>query len=253
MQSETTLQRHLSARLAYEAGDLQSAMAIVQECFADDRNDGRAWELCGLIHFSSGNFQRSVSALECAQCLVPLLPAARVCLGHAYGKIGKTVLSRDVLHDLIDDDSVSIPLLLQVAIGLDAVGAPEYAIQACEMVIERDDRVAQAHYDYGYYAGRCGYHDSYVENSARTAIELDPKNVQYRVGLAGLLWRQDRLDEAYEVVHELPGDLLLEIECTCCLRRMSDLYKRAGDYRRLVLCQERLLRLDMIGNQTTCE
>ncbi|GIS60205.1 MAG: hypothetical protein CM1200mP2_24300 [Planctomycetaceae bacterium] len=99
---------------AYQAGNLREGMEIVRRCLDADPDDGRAWELCGLIHYSGGHFSHSVYALESASALVPLRPAGRVCLGHAYAKVNRVGLACDLLTDLIDDDSISEPLLLRL-------------------------------------------------------------------------------------------------------------------------------------------
>ena len=244
---------HQAAQAAYEQGDLRTAMKLVCECLAVDRDDGRALEMRGLVHYSGGNFQESVASLERASLMVPLRPSGRVCLGHAYAKIGRTSLSRDLLRELIHDTSLSILLLLHVASGLNAVDRPDLAMEACRNAMKRDDTVAQAHYDLGFYAGRCGYPDEVIESLARKAVDLAPDVVRYRVGLAGLLWRQDRTDEAYEFVRNLVNDDLVSICCSCCLKRIIDMYERAHDYRRVVVCRQRLLQLEASQTESDCE
>lgn len=105
----------------YEGGELSAALALIKRHLVRRPDDGRAWELAGLIQFATGEYSRSVAAIERASVHIPLRPAARVCLGHGYGKIGRRTLSRDLLAGLIRNESVSVPLLLQVASGLDAI------------------------------------------------------------------------------------------------------------------------------------
>ena len=240
-------------RDAYEAGELEAALALTKRHLARHPDDGRVWELAGLIHYAAGEFAKSVSAIERASLHIPLRPAARVCLGHGYGKLGKTALARDLLVNLIRDDSVSVPLLLQVAAGLDAVEQPTQALQACRRAAERDPQHAQAYYDMGYYAARCGYQPRYTESLARKAIALDPDNVCFRVGLAAHLFRQERTQDAYEVVQGLTNEQIEAITCSCCLKRIVSVYEGAGDYRRVILCRQQLLQIELQGLEPDCE
>lgn len=115
------MDEQVDAATAYQVGDFDVALRRVLCALREDRDDGRAWETLGLVQYARGRFRSCVSALECASLLVPLQPAARVCLAHGYGKIGKTTLSRDLLVALIDDASLTMALLLQVAVGLDTI------------------------------------------------------------------------------------------------------------------------------------
>jgi len=240
-------------RDAYEAGELETALALTKRHLARHPDDGRVWELAGLMQYAAGEFAKSVAAIERASLHIPLRPAARVCLGHGYGKLGKNELSRDLLVNLIRDESLSVPLLLQVAAGLDAIGHPTIALQACRRAAERDPQQAQAYYDMGYYAARCGYRPQYTESLARKAIALDPENVCFRVGLAAHLIRQERTQDAYEIVRSLTNEQIEAITCSCCLKRIVAVYEAAGDYRRVVLCRQQLLQIEIQGLEPDCD
>ncbi len=243
----------LSVWKAYQSGQLSRAMILVNSHLVRHNDDGRGWEILGLIQYARGKVGIAVSALERAALFVPLVPAARVCLAHGYGRIGCPELSRDLLLELIDDESVSIPLLLQVAAGLDAVDQPRLAMRACQVAAQRDADHAQVYYDHGYYAARSGFPPHVTESLARKALELDPDNVRFRVGLASMLIRQDRNDEAYEFVREFSNAQIEQINCRCCLERIVQLFEEAHDYRRVVLCRQQLLSLELRGVESDCE
>ena len=236
----------------YETGDLPAALALMKRYLVRRPDDGRAWELAGLIQFAAGEYSQSVAAIERACIHIPLRPAARVCLGHGYGKIGRRNLSRDLLAGLIRDDALSVPLLLQVASGLDAIDHPTVALQACRRAAERDPQNPQPYYDMGYYAARCGYEPRYTESLARRAISLDPENVCFRVGLAAHLFKLERVQDAYDVVRELSNEQIEAITCSCCLNRIVSVYEAAGDYRRVVLCRQQLLQIEIQGHDPDC-
>lgn len=241
-----------TARLAYESGDLDRAMLLIKRQMRWRTDDGRYWELIGTIQYARGRFAVSVSALERASLLVPLTPASRVCLGHGYGKIGRKALSRDLLEILISDSSLSMPLLLQVAAGLDAIDRPDLAMKACRAASERDSQHAQPYYDLGYYAARCGYPPRISESLARKAVSLSPQTISYRIGLMSLLMKQDRYDDACEIIQDLSNEQIDCIHCRCCLQRIARLYEFAGDYRRTTLCRQKLLTLELSSNESSC-
>lgn len=236
----------------YEAGDLEAAVDLAKARLQRMRDDGRAWELMGLIQYSRGRYRVSVSALERASLLVPLRPAARVCLGHGYGRVGRTQLSRDLLSALISDTSLPVPLLLQVAAGLDFIDQPQLSLRAARTACEREPEMAQSYYDLGYYSARCGSPPVVTESLARKAISLDPGNVSYRVGLASLLLKLGRDREALELVADFNNTQIEQITCQCCLRRVTALFEDARDYRRVILCRQQLLILECRGESGTC-
>lgn len=237
--------RHQQAWDAYERGDLRGALRIATTCLRRSRDDGRAWELCGLIHFAGGNDRESVQALERASLLVPLRPSGRVCLGHAYAKIGKVRLATDLLRDLIENDSMTVPLLLHIANGLNSLGRPDLAMLACRKAVARDDAFAPAHYWLGYFAGKCGQPEHLVEAMIRKAIALAPQVASYRIALAGMLERRGAVEQAAQLVRNLTNSDLESITCMGCAERMIRLYEHTGDYRRVVVCRQHLLRLEV--------
>lgn len=234
----------------YERGSFDRARELVEAYLEYRCEDGRAWELKGLIHLAQGEDSQSVAALERASLLVPLSSAGQVCLGHGYGRIGRRSLSRDLLVDLIDNETLEIELLLQVGTALDAIGHPALAMRACRRATQRDPDVAQAYYDMGYYAARCGYPLSVTESLARRAIFLDPDRVSYRVGLASLLVRNGRRREAHELMRHFSNDQIAAIDCRPCLERIVELFESVHDYRRVILCQQRLLELEIGGEES---
>ena len=233
-----------NGRRAYENGDIEAALFSIEQCFEIVPGDPRTQELLGLLQHTTGHYSASVSSLETASVEVPLSLAARVCLSDAYGRVGRLQLSYDLLHDLISEERIPVPLLLQVAVGLDQIDRPDASITACRRCIELDPDCAQACYDLGYYIGRCGGGIAEIEPIVRTAIRLDPHRIQYRIGLAGLLSRNDRKAEAHELVRDLTTPEIESIDCSCCLKRIAELYESAHDFRRVVVAQQRLLVIE---------
>ncbi len=231
----------------YEAGEFSLARELVQRDL--DRNDenGRNWELLGLIEYAEHNAAETADALERASLFVPLLPAARLALANAYAEVGHEQLSRDLLVERIDDPDFSVELLLQVAAALDVLGDPTQAIRACRTAQQADPDHAQIYYDMGYYAAHAGYPANVTESLARKAISLAPENACFRVGLATMLLSADRCREAYSLVRDFAEQQVATITCTCCLRRITQLVAAEGNEPLAQTCRARLAQLLMSG------
>ena len=236
-----------AAKQAYEGGFFESATDLLDQCLDIDPGDARSVELLGMLQYSLGHYDLAVSSLEDASLNVPLRMSARVCLAHAYGRVGRSELSRDLLRPLIAEEDIPLPLLLQVATGLDQIDRPDIAIAACRRAIEIDENNAQVWYDMGYYMGRCGASNDAIERMARKAIALDANCMRYRVGLAGLFVKEGRSAEALELVKDLSKQQIESISCTCCLKRIIGLYEFAQDYRRVVIGRQHLVLLENCG------
>ena len=74
---------------------------------------------------------------------------------------------------------------------------------------------------------------------------LAPEVASYRVALAGMLERRGRVDEAARTVRNLTNSDLESVTCMGCAERMIRLYEHVGDYRRVVVCRQQLLRLEV--------
>lgn len=228
---------------AYAAGDLDAALKLAEAALEVNEYDGAIWQLCGLIHRDRNEFASCVDAIERASLLVPLDAIARVALAEAYGKIGSMGLARDLFVALFDDGTMTVDLLMQTAVGLDAIDQPRLAMKACQIAAERDPERSQPYYDMGYYAARCGYPVHVVESLARRAISLEPNRVNYRIGLASLLAKHERLDEAHAIVRSITPAQIETVRCQCCLERMAALFEQVSDFGRATECREQLMRL----------
>lgn len=227
------------AWIAYASGDLPEALRMADAAIDADQHDGRAWEVRGLALRDLGEPLRAADALERASLLVPVCPEARIALAHCYGTLRRRTLARELYIELVASTDPTVALLLEIAAGLEALDEPKLAMEVCRRAGWRDPEAAQVHYDMGFYAVRCGYPPQIVEALARRAVELEPGNVHYRLGLASLLTRLNRPAEAHRVVRSLSPQQIGEVTCKCCLERIGELFEQAGDAERAALCRQR--------------
>jgi tetratricopeptide (TPR) repeat protein len=239
-------------RQAFENDQFDEALSLADSALLDSEEDGRVWELKGLIHHARSEFVPAVSALETASLFVVLNPAASVCLGQCYGRIGRNTLSRDLLTPLVEDPRMTSELLLQIATGLDASDDPRLAMKAARKAAERDPFLGQAYYDMGYYSARCGQSPRIVETLARKALSLEPDNLGFQLGLVSFLLKAGRDEEAYDIVSGLTNEQIERVHCRCCLERVVDLFENRGDYRRAILCRQQILQLELNNTDSDC-
>lgn len=227
-------------RSAMDAGELDRAARIARCYLHSHREDGRAWELAGLIHFEEGRTPLAISALEKASLLIPLGLESRIRLAIAYGLIGKTDLATDLLALEISHEAISPQQLLAVAQALGRFEQPVLAMHACRTATQQDPEFARAYYDMGFYGSRCGVLPRHVESLIRKSIALDPRSARYRVGLATHLMQHKRIDEACAAIESLTLNQIDTITCQCCLARIATLYERLNDSERLERCRSNL-------------
>lgn len=238
---------------AYELGHMDLVIRLANKSLHRDRDDGRAWELLGLAQYNRGDWPQAVDCLERASLLVPLTANARACLARGYARLGKKDLSRDLLLELLADESLAANAMLAVAVGLDAVDQPGLAMKACRRAATIDPDAAQTYYDMGYYAARCGYPAEVSESLARRAISLDPGCVRFRVGLASLFMQQSRRQAAWELVQHFRRNDISTINCRSCVRRLSELYEEFGDFPRMLDCQQQQNALAHHSTNADCD
>lgn len=238
---------------AYQSGRLDEALTILADALDRSPDDGRMWELCGLIHRDQQETELSVDALERASLLVPLKPLAGICLAEGYAKLEKTELARDLFVQQLELPRIEVESILHIAVGLDECGFPGLAMKACRQAQRMDPNHAQTYYDTGFYAARCGYPINVVASLARRAIALDPEQIQFRIGLASLLYQHEHYDAALDVVGEIRAEQIAEIDCRCCLERIGDLFEKVGDWQRAEWCRNRMTYLSIKGIESDCD
>jgi tetratricopeptide (TPR) repeat protein len=228
---------------AYCRGNLADAAIAVGQQLRHDEGDGRAWELLGLIRRDAGKTIGAVDAFERAALLVPLQTLSRLCLAESYGMLRRTDLARDLYMLQAEQAAADGELLLRIASGLDGIDHPQLAMDLCRRAATLDPQSGQVAYDMCYYAMRCGCSASTAESLAWRAVELEPDNVDFRIGLASLLVRLDECQRACRVLGRLARENFAAVDCRCCLERIAELYRQAGDSHRHRLCLQRLERL----------
>jgi hypothetical protein len=198
-----------------------------------------AMQLLGLTLHDLGRAADAADVIERVSLESPVSDEVRIALASSYAQLGRTHLAREIFLQLALSRRLPIPLMLKVAAGLEAIDAPQLAMQVCEWITEADDSVAQAYYDMGYYSARSGHPLYLTEALTRRALQLDPGNLHYKVGLISLLVQLDRDVEALAVFDSIAEIKFPEIHCVTCLERIAGMLLRCGQPKMAERCRAR--------------
>jgi len=236
----------------YRGGRPAEALARLDEAISASPNDGRAWEMRGLLNGQLARFDDSVSDLEAASVLVPLGSASRIRLAVAYVRCGRRQLGRDLLIDEAAASPADCEASLAAASALDEIDDPYAALFTCRGIARRHPHEAEVYFRMGYFAARCGYPAHVTESLARKAIHLNPHEATYRLGLSAVLVRDGRNEEAFALVGPIGREQITAMTCTCCLHRLAALFEKFHDGARRSMCEDRIRRLDLRGAAANC-
>ncbi len=238
MQSVEYLEEALAL---YKADVLDDALDLVRRALGTYPDDGRLWELSGLIHRAQSDCPSCLNALETAMTLIPLSAAGQSALADCYLHAGRFDLAKNIcLHLHVWRNDIPIALLRNLVGQLEQLGELELAVQVCLTATSRDPESAEHWYSAAYYMGQLDYSPGEVEEMAGTAVSLAPQRSQYRIGLAGFMQQQGKIDDAYELVRDLTETELCVIPCQRCLQRLLSIYVAADEEYRAHVCREQL-------------
>ncbi|MEM1228522.1 MAG: hypothetical protein AAGJ40_22750 [Planctomycetota bacterium] len=233
------------AQREYDVKGYSLAVQFAQYALARDPDDAAAMTTLGRSLLKLGDVSSGVDALERSALIRPLCLDARIELAIGYGTLQRTSLSRDLLMAVAVSDDVDTAALLKIAAGLEAIDEPRLAMEACRQAGRRSPETAEVHFQMGHYAGACGHPVSVSEALVRHAIDLDPDNLHYQIGLSSLLIRVERYREAVSILDAVVPERLDEVTCECCLRRIANLFFDVDDVPRAKLCAARLSDLQV--------
>jgi len=232
-----------SAAALYKRGFHEEALDTIENSLAISPDDGRLWELRGLVLRTTGNIALACDSLEHASLLVPLSSGGQVTLADCLARTGHGSVAICIAEHLLSVANVDWSLLLYLAQVCDNCGRSDLSIEICQEVNRRAPQCHQAFYDLGYYLGRQSRPLAEIEAAARQAIALAPHVANYRVGLASLLWQQGDRRAAFREADVLPIAELNGLKCECCLRRLIKVFWQAHSFAKSSACVERLQEL----------
>lgn len=240
-----------SAAAEYSVGCYSRTIQLCQYVLARDDESFEALVLLGLSLLAVNATEEGISSLEEAALIRPLDTPTQIELAIGYGANGRSALSRDLLMGIATGHAETSDQMLRIAVGFEALDQPRLAMEACRNAGALNPESAEVHFRMSYYARQCGHAASTIEALLRRAIDLEPRNVHYRVGLASLLIRLDQPSSALTILRSVVPAELDRVTCTSCLKRIANLYFDFGEVAIAKRCAERLQALVSAANPSS--
>jgi thioredoxin-like negative regulator of GroEL len=227
----------------YRNGQYEQVLALTGAAPDEYADHPQRWHFRGLAHHARGEFAEAATALETLTLLAPLTPAAQVALASSYLVLGKRELARTVYEYLATESDVPVPLLPQLAAGLDCLEEFDLALAVRRQWAEREPDCAPAFFALARSMARQNYPPETLLPVLWQAFQLAPDRILYRVDLALQFTRCGQAGRAYELLHEVPAAEFRAICCPPRLHGLVALFAEAGDMDRQQACQEKLAEL----------
>jgi tetratricopeptide (TPR) repeat protein len=223
-----------------EAGDFDEAFGLAEGGLRFYPDDGRLWEMRGIALGCRREIREAMTSLETASTLVPLTISGQMVLAACYFRTGNLESAECIYEYLATRTDIPIKLLPDLARGLDQVGKPELALQACRVAVGRVPECDSAWFAMAFFMTKLDYPVEQVVEVVRRAFDLSPTHVLYRVDLALLLARCGRQEEAHRLLAVVDLSELLHIHCPPRLAGLLALFQQMNDESRAAACQSRL-------------
>jgi tetratricopeptide (TPR) repeat protein len=240
------------ASRSYASGQLHETHRLLQQHLAQEPDCGQGWEMLGLVCHAWRHWGPSLAALEEASVRVPMSPAAECAMADCYLAVGRHKWAESFYCQLLRRKHVPVQVLLSAATGLDLLSQPQMAAVACRRAIRLQPEAAQSYFALSYYLGRCGAPFEQRVALARQAIDLEPDNLTFRVGLAGFLHYHEHTAEGVQLLAEFSHEQIVQMHCRGCLGRLIDLFEAIDDNERVNWCRQQRDQLQLNGLAKEC-
>lgn len=228
------------SKCEYLSGNYDAAVDAAEAGLEAHPDAGRLWEMRGVALQALGDFNDAIHSLERASLLVPLSSAGQLALAAGYCVLKKKDLARSIYIHLARHVEVKTSQLSNLAKGLRFVDELGMAAGVAKERIERDPENGEAYFHAASYLTKSGGPAEEIESLLRKAIELDSREVLYRIDLALFLERQGRIPEAYDILVEMEPERLLEFGCPPRMAKLAAIFEEMGDEVRRDMCRRRL-------------
>lgn len=240
-----------------EQGDLHSARQLALRLIGRGTRLPEPWEQLAWIDYRLGDVRSSLASLEEATLLGPLSERSRILIAYAHAHAGRNELAIDLLDLAIgpfdEDETRTLQpqdrLLAATTYAL--VGRYDLALRSCRQVAEADPNNGEAYHLASRFGAACGLPQRTVESLARRAVSLEPTVATYRLGLAELLYDAERIDEAADLVADFTPEEIRAVGSVEGVEFLAEIYESRRDWRRVVVCREQLLQLEV--SQSTAD
>ena len=251
MDAHNTLQKAIGL---FRQGLQYQALERISRLLDTSPDEGKAWELKGLVEDSLSWRNTSIRSLETATSLIPISASGQFVLAKNYLETGKHSLGKSIFSILLQRQDLPDKILPAISSYLGQY--PELthlALEACRKAVRRDPECAESWLGMACFMEKLHYPQEQIANVLRKAVMLDPENRHYRMALSNALEQSGKIDQAYHVVKEIKTAELNQIPCAACLKRLIHIFSLAEDDIRHKICLNKLKQLQSTDTPTTSE
>lgn len=228
---------HLAESLFYK-GQFEQAEDVLRAYLRDDCvDDGRSWELRGIVALAMGELNLAQTALETAAVLVPLSTRGQIALAACYVHSKYTAAARAILQHTATRRDIATDLLEPLASGLGAVGELELALAVCHRAVQEMPDTPAPLMGVVHYMRRLRRPAVQTLPYLESAHRMAPEDTDCRLQLAWALHESGRSADGARLLERLP---LERFECIRCLTLMHTVFEAAGEFRQAELCGQRV-------------
>lgn len=224
MANSNSYQSHGSASAESQAASRGRTAAHLQQLLEHDSENGRLWELVGVLAYESNDFQLAQSAIERASALIPLSARGQLVLARCYDRSGNRESAGAIYRHISELGDLAVDLREPLAAGLGRHGELEMALNVCRQAASELPESTAPLMGMIYFMRRLGRPQELILAVALRACNLDPHNFECRITAAWLLHEAGRSQEG--------GTLLMEVDaspcpCESCRVRMERIFAHA--------------------------
>lgn len=220
------------------------ALELISQLLDSSPDDGKAWELKGLIEDALQWQRASTHSLETATTLIPISASGQYVLAKNYLETGRRSLARSVFSILLQRKDIPEKLLPAISSYLGQYSdLTHLALEACRKAVEIDSECAESWFGIACFMAKMDYPQEHIANVLRKAVMIDPEHRHYRIALGNLLKQIGQVNEAYLVVKAINIFELREIQCIDCLQKLIAIFSLANDTARKDICLKNMRSL----------
>lgn len=197
----------------------------LQQLLQHDAENGRLWELVGVLAYESNDFQQSQAAIERASALIPLSARSQLVLARCYDRSGNRESAAAIYRHISSLGGLAVDLLEPLASGLGRHGELEMALNVCRQAASELAESTAPLMGMIYFMRRLRRPHELILAVALRAHNLDPHNFECRVTAAWLLHEASRSQEAAALLKAVD---VSQCACDSCRLRMEGIFEQAS-------------------------
>lgn len=221
----------------HQSGQTLRAIDVLRERVNESPDEGRVWELLGMLAYAVNNFKLATESLEHASALLPLSPRAQVVLAKCYDESGHRSAARTIYTHVASLDNLADDLYEPLSAGLGRHGEYQQALTVCRLAARRMPDNPEPLKGIVHYMRRLRMPVERILPTLFRAHHLAPEDQDCRITLAWLLHETGQSDEGVYLLEQVECE---EFTCIRCLTLMQHIFEAVGKNDRAGDCRHRL-------------